>query len=322
MKKNKNKHFIKTKRCSNDKILNENNHIFFISDFIDDKLLNSSKIYDIVLHLRLDDFNDTDDYISFEYLEKLFYKIDFTNKKIGIVLQKPDNINDSVYLQKVIQWFSKNNIKINIESNDVITDFHIMKNAKILISSMSTLCWCSAYFSKRIELFYMPNYNFYNKSSRFTYFKKPIDNTIFYDVATTKNKLKIKVYITTSQDPTINQLNNIKILRSYMEQLNLDYELFITNDIRLVLLYNNKDIKLDLYKKILNDNANDDYNHYLIIKDNSKLNLLLYELYQNLENIEMNDDQTKLTFFTDSYIISKTEILELQIYLNTLNITF
>ena len=64
-------------------------------------------------------------------------------------------------------------------------DFNIMKNTKILVCSMSTLSWCSAFFSKKLELCYMPDYDFHDQNRK-TFFKNPIDNTLFYKVKSTK----------------------------------------------------------------------------------------------------------------------------------------
>jgi hypothetical protein len=179
LKVNKYNHYIKT--ATYNRILSDN-HQNFLIDTILNFNLNKDKIYDIVIHLRLGDFKEYDDFIEYIYMEKLFESIDFFyNKKISIVLQKPDNKEDEEYLDKCIQWFKNTNIYISIESNDVITDFHIMKNAKILICSMSTLSWCAAYLSDTIQKCYMPNYNFLNRSTSFKY---PIKNTVLYDIKT------------------------------------------------------------------------------------------------------------------------------------------
>lgn len=179
LKKNKYNHYIKT--ATYNRSLSDN-HQNFLIDTILNFNLNKDKIYDIVIHLRLGDFKEYDDYIEYIYMEKLFESIDsFNNKNISIVIQKPDNKEDEEYLDKCIQWFKNKNIYISIESNDVITDFHIMKNAKILICGMSTLSWCAAYLSNTIEKCYMPNYNLPDRSTTFKY---PIKNTVLYDVKT------------------------------------------------------------------------------------------------------------------------------------------
>lgn len=181
IEKNKNNHYIKT--ATYNRILSDNHKKFLIKDMIDFNL-DKNKIYDIVIHLRLGDFKEYEDYIDYIYIEKLLESIHFSvNKKICIVIQKPDNQEDQDFLNKCIDWFHRKNLDIFVESNDVITDFHIMKNAKILICGMSTLSWSAAYLSEKIELCYMPNYFFENRT---TSFKKPIANTILYHVKTTR----------------------------------------------------------------------------------------------------------------------------------------
>ena len=51
-----------------------------------------------------------------------------------------------------------------------------MKEANTLICSMSTLSWCAAFFSDKIQKCYMPDYEIKVNSTC----KKPIDNTELY----------------------------------------------------------------------------------------------------------------------------------------------
>jgi len=175
---NKDSHYIQT----------DTNHRFLIKDIIDEITLPSSKIYDIVIHIRLGDFNGRPDFIEYEYYEALFQTIDFTNKRICMLLEPTNNKLDTQYLNNCMIWFKNNTTDINsqfiIESNDLMTDFNIMKQTPILICSMSTLAWSAAYFSKKIQKCYMPNYDF-SKIRKNQHFKKPIENTIFYNVHTT-----------------------------------------------------------------------------------------------------------------------------------------
>ena len=65
------------------------------------------------------------------------------------------------------------------ESNDSVTDFKIMNNAKILICSLSTLCWMAGFLSKKIEKVYFPKNRFpgwHNQS-----FTTITNNTQTYD---------------------------------------------------------------------------------------------------------------------------------------------
>jgi hypothetical protein len=177
--KYKEEHYIKT--CTYNMILSNNHKRFLIKEIIDDEKLDISHKYDIAIHIRLGDFLGRDDYIEYIYMEILWESIDFENQKVAIVIETPENPHDIQYLEKCKQWFQLKNINIHIESNDVLTDFHIMKNARILICSMSTLSWCAAFLSSCIEKCYMPDYSF-EHTDRKTFFKHPIENTIFYNV--------------------------------------------------------------------------------------------------------------------------------------------
>jgi len=128
------------------------------------------KLYDIVVHLRLEDFIENQDVIHPKSLKNV---LDGLNcKDICLVVNKPKTNLE----QKYINYFKKF-YNITIESNSVIEDYHIMKNSKILICSCSTLSWIAAFLSDRIETVYFPDYD--NNRIHET-FKKPIDNTILY----------------------------------------------------------------------------------------------------------------------------------------------
>ena len=202
------------------------NNVFSTKYIIDDMVLDATKIYDNVIHIRLGDFNGRPDFIEIQYLLHLFDGIKeiFVNKT-AIVMETPSNECDKQYLDTVLSWFVNNNISQPvIESNDMITDYNIMKQAKVIISSMSTLCWIAAYFSKSLEKIYMPNYNFFDIEDRKNgFFKKPIQNTILYDVKTTKFT-DIKVVILT--------------LEKYSQRMNKVYDLIFA--VYLYNLYNGK----------------------------------------------------------------------------------
>ena len=179
MENNKHHHHVKTDR----------NEFIPVRDIIDDISLPSSKIYDIVIHIRLGDFHGRPDFIEYIYYEKLFESINFKKKKTCLMVEKDLSKEDKKILKQYIDWFNNKKIEITIESNKLMIDFNIMKQCKILICSMSSLSWCCAFLSRRIEVCYMPNYNF-RKIRPETSFRKPIENTIFYEVSTTKKKHK------------------------------------------------------------------------------------------------------------------------------------
>ena len=207
------------------------NDIFLTKYIIDDMELDPSKLYENVIHIRLGDFNSRPDFIEIEYFLRLLDGIkeifvNATANSTAIVMETPSNIEDKKYVDTVLSWFIDNNTNPPIiESNDLITDYNIMKQAKVIISSMSTLCWTAAYFSKSLEKIYMPNYNFFDIDDRKNgCFKKPIQNTILYDVKTTKFT-DIKVVILTLEKYS-QRMHKVYDLIIKLSQLGLQCSLF------------------------------------------------------------------------------------------------
>lgn len=177
----------------------ENNYNYVSMFYESQKLLftHSIKKYEIVIHLRLEDsiignrtmnpnsiiqIIDTLPYtINTSYSEtnkNNYCNSDYTEnhndiKKICIVVNTPKSDIEIKYID-----FFKNKYDITLESNDPITDYHIMKNAKILITSLSTLSWCAALMSDTIEQLYIPNIK--NYQYQIGELSK-ISNTIIYD---------------------------------------------------------------------------------------------------------------------------------------------
>jgi hypothetical protein len=197
----------------NEHLVRTDNETYLTKYIIDDMLLEPAKIYENVIHIRLGDFNGRPDFIETEYMLQLFATVkEIFYKKTAIVIETPTSDVDINYLNTILDWFKENSIPIPvIESNDMLTDYNIIKQAKTVISSMSTLCWAAAYFSKSLEKIYMPNYNFFDIEDRKNgYFKTPIENTILYNVKTTKFA-DIKVVILT--------------LKKYSHRMNKVYEI-------------------------------------------------------------------------------------------------
>jgi hypothetical protein len=94
------------------------------------------------------------------------------------VLNKPKTELEFRY----IDFFKKKYSNIVFESNDILTDFTIMKNSDILVCSCSTLSWASVILSTSLSRIYVPNYNQVNGPHQT--FKTPITNTILYDIET------------------------------------------------------------------------------------------------------------------------------------------
>ena len=175
------------------------NEIFLVRDIIEELPLPPSQQYDIVIHIRLDDFNGRPDFIECCYYIQLFETLNFQEKTICILCEPVKRESDALFLEEIKQWFRVRDIPFKCEANSLLIDFNIMKQCKTLICSMSTLAWTAAYLSNHIQKCYMPNYNFYEIPLRqHGFFKKPIENTSLYPVKTTSPILsKITPYIIT-----------------------------------------------------------------------------------------------------------------------------
>jgi len=136
-----------------------------------------TKQYNIVVHLRLEDFIEISHVINPKSIKKILFEIrnDYPDEEICLVLNNPNTDIE----RKYIDYLTKDLNNIKIESNDVITDFTIMRKSKILVCSCSTLSWAASFLSETVEKVYMPNYN--NPDRIHETFKQPIQNTILYD---------------------------------------------------------------------------------------------------------------------------------------------
>ena len=132
------------------------------------------KYYETVVHLRLEDFIDNGTAIHPLYIKQVLESIGAAS--YCLVMNSPDTELELSYLEYLRKYFN-----VIIESNDIITDYHIMKNAKTLVCSTSTISWAAAFFSDTVQRVYMPNYP--AKRTHET-FRNPIENTIAYDYKT------------------------------------------------------------------------------------------------------------------------------------------
>jgi hypothetical protein len=176
---NKNDHIVKT-----DGILagDGNQQLFLIKNIINTPH-NFNKIYDMVFHIRLGDKVTLNYTISLEKILKLIQNMEIGKyNTIALVCDKCTSYYEEKFLASVIEKLqAKFNTAIICESNDVITDFYIMSNCKVLVCSVSTLSWCAAFFSKTIEKCYMPRHNTSITNSHCDCYY-PIDNTELYDI--------------------------------------------------------------------------------------------------------------------------------------------
>jgi hypothetical protein len=137
------------------------------------KPLNNISIHNIVVHLRLEDFVYVNQVLQPQCVAAVLEN--FTNQTICIVMNAPT----TAFEHRYINYF-RSKYTIVCESNDPITDYHIIKNAKTVVCSRSTMCWAAALFSDTLETVYFPNYH--NANHLHETFKAPIQNTVLYDV--------------------------------------------------------------------------------------------------------------------------------------------
>jgi len=133
--------------------------------------------YTIVVHLRLEDFIEISHVINPNSIKKILDEIilDYPNEPVCFVLNSPKTELEIKY----IKYLTDNLSCFKIETNDVITDFTIMRTAKVLVCSCSTLSWAASLLSETVEKVYMPNYN--NPDRIHETFRRPISNTVLYE---------------------------------------------------------------------------------------------------------------------------------------------
>lgn len=146
-------------------------------DFINFKI---SKKYKIVVHLRLEDFIDISLVINPNSIKNVIDKInqEYNNELICFVLNKPTTKLEFKY----INFFTQQYPNIVVESNDVITDYTIMKESEVLVCSCSTLSWAAVILSNSIQKVYMPHYKNVHGSHQTC--KRPLLNTELYEINT------------------------------------------------------------------------------------------------------------------------------------------
>jgi hypothetical protein len=110
------------------------------------------KQYDYVIHLRLEDFVKiySPSIDNPKILVELFDNIEINaNSTVAIVCNEPVSDFEKKYVNYVKKGLTRyfNLPNIFTEHNDILTDFHIMRNATNVICSQSTLCWFACFLS-------------------------------------------------------------------------------------------------------------------------------------------------------------------------------
>ena len=154
----------------------DNCKFYNANDFVHYEII---KKYKIVVHIRLEDFIEISQVINPICIKNVIDKViqECPDEKICVVVNKPKTDIEIRYIKFLTTAFSN----LIIESNDVITDFTIMRTSTILVCSCSTLSWAAALLSNSIEKIYMPDYMQINGLHQTC--KRPVQNTELYDVS-------------------------------------------------------------------------------------------------------------------------------------------
>lgn len=130
----------------------------------------------VVVHVRLEDFFREKTVIHPKSLCTIITEIvrDYPDEPICIISNKMTQQLEAIYMSYIKSHFPQITIEHN---NDVITDYHIMRGARVLVCSLSTLSWCAALLSECVEKVYMPRHR-KNVHQTFMY---PIENTVLYE---------------------------------------------------------------------------------------------------------------------------------------------
>lgn len=132
------------------------------------------KKYKIVVHVRLEDFLIHNNVIHPNTLHGILTELKNNYPKTPICIISNELTKD---IERTYMNYFCDRFPIICESNDVITDFHIMREAEVLVCSLSTLSWCAALLSENIKTAYVPK----NKTSAHQLYLRPIENTVVYD---------------------------------------------------------------------------------------------------------------------------------------------
>ncbi len=136
-----------------DSVYCDSNHDirYYMNKLLDDSPNN--KKYDVVVHIRLEDYVTSGEKLIIHpdsicaVLEKInSNQICFLSNKITTEFERK-------YME-YLNFKCKDKYNIIFESNDIVTDFKIMNHAKIMVCSLSTLCWCAGFLSKDIEKYF------------------------------------------------------------------------------------------------------------------------------------------------------------------------
>ena len=140
--------------------------------------LQETEKYDVLLHLRLGDFIPNGWVIQPECVRSVFSGHILANlgidAKIAIVIDHPKTEVEKKYVDYMLEICPGATV---YDNNDIITDYNLMRNAKHMICSCSTLTWIAVLFGQENQTVSFPNYEhrwiheqFRQTHDRFTYY--------------------------------------------------------------------------------------------------------------------------------------------------------
>jgi hypothetical protein len=135
-------------KSSNDYWIDDKNQIILVKNFLYCNHKQPITPDDIVLSLRLDDFlhyklAKTTDVLPQQYYLDILEKEMINNRILYIVSDKLKQDWENRYVEVFQKW---NPVMV---SEDILSDFAIMRDSSLLIHSNSTLCWLASFFVKK-----------------------------------------------------------------------------------------------------------------------------------------------------------------------------
>jgi hypothetical protein len=161
------------------------NNILFTSHYseplklIDIVKNDNAEVYDIAIHIRLDDFIGLNWVMNPNSIKEVIESLNITSETKTCLLLKPPKKDIEFkyisYLKNIIP-----NLVLEINQN-IMIDYNIMRNAKILVCSCSTFSWVASFMANDNQILYFPNY-----LSRYVHetYKKPHNRVTYYDFET------------------------------------------------------------------------------------------------------------------------------------------
>lgn len=135
-----------------------------------------TNVYDVVIHLRLGDFIGLDWVMHPHDIKKVVDSLNLTSEtKVCLVLKPPTMELEYMYISYLQN--SIPNLILEMNSYPMI-DYNIMRNARILVCSCSTLSWIASFMGCENQQVYFPNYE--TRHNHETY-RRPHEQVVHYE---------------------------------------------------------------------------------------------------------------------------------------------